>query len=232
MFLFCSYRGTPHRSRVRPRTWKTLRAGFLSLFLPCLAAPATAADVPDPSVGRLNHAGYKDRQHCTATLVGAATAVTAKHCLVQGDVTEMHFLLGYDRGRWAEHRQPVAAATDGLPGDVAFLCLGARSAATPMRIANRAAQRGETVVVIGYGRPRVHVASRTLCRVTATDGSKAFQLDCPLAPGSSGGPVLRTTSDGPEILGVVSATSRTRSVAYGIAGTDGTAPCNGPRKGR
>jgi V8-like Glu-specific endopeptidase len=81
------------------------------------------------------------------------------------------------------------------------------------------------VLVIGYGRPNVYVANRTSCRIVNVDGQGAFLLDCLLTPGTSGGPVLRATEAGYEIVGVVSGTSDTGSLGYRFAGEDDVTGC-------
>ena len=197
-----------------------------TLFLLLLVSFVASADEPSLSIGRLNHAGYKSRQHCTATVVAPQVAVTALHCLVPGDIPSMHLLLGYDRGNWHDHLQPVAAVSASSPGDIAVLCLGRPSTVESVPIASRPVGRGETVLVIGYGKPRVEVANQTACRVLDFDERGSLELDCPLTPGASGAPVLREMEAGYEIIGVVSATNRTRSVAYWFVGEDVAAACN------
>ena len=90
----------------------------------------------------------------------------------------------------------------------------------------RPADRGEAVLFVGYGKPRVQVANHTACRVVDFDEQGVFQLDCPLTSGASGAPVLRETETGYEIIGIVSATNSTRSVAYWFGGEGGLATCN------
>ena len=204
------------------RRWRLVGTLILLLFVSFVAS----ADELSLSIGRLNHAGYKSRQHCTATVVAPQVAVTALHCLVPGDIPNMHLLLGYDRGHWHDHLQPVAAVSVSSPGDVAILCLGRPSAVETIPVASRQVGRGETVLVIGYGKPRVEVANQTTCRVLDFDERGSLQLDCPLTPGASGAPVLRETEAGHEIIGVVSATNSTRSVAYWFVGEDVAAACN------
>jgi protease YdgD len=194
-------------------------------FLLATARLAALADEIEFSIGRLNYAGFSERQHCTATLVAPRVAVTARHCLIDGDITEMHLLLGYDGDDWREHLRPVAARTAAAPGDIALLCLDKPSAAEPVPFAARLAERGETVLVIGYGRPNVYVANRTSCQILDVDGQGGFLLDCLLTPGASGAPVLRSSDAGYEIVGVISGTNGTGSVAYRFEGDDGLAAC-------
>ena len=216
-------------SKTGPRKYARCSGGALLLLLTVSFLPAWADQLSLP-IGRLNHASYKHRQHCTATLVAPQVAVTALHCLVPGDVPNMHFLLGYDRGTWHDHLQPVTAVPVSSPGDIAILCLNRLTTVEPVPIAVRRADRGEKVLVVGYGKPRVQVANHTACRILEVDEQGSFQLDCPLTAGASGAPVLRETEGGNEIIGVVSATNSTRSVVYWFVGEDAAAACNGRRE--
>lgn len=203
-------------------------AGPLRWVLPVLMAMlpfAAGAEQVELSIGRLNYAGFSEKQHCTATLVAPQVALTARHCLVEDEVPQMHVLLGYDGDDWREHLRPVTALSVATSRDITLLCLDEPSTADPVPRAARPAERGETVLVIGYGRPNVYVASRTSCRVLDVDGQGAFLLDCPLTPGTSGGPVLRGTEAGYEIVGVVSGTSDAGSLGYRFAGEDDVAGC-------
>ena len=213
------------RAKIESRKHVRNSGGALLLLLTVSFLPAWADQLSLP-IGRLNHAGYKHLQHCTATVVAPQVAVTALHCLVPGDIPNMHLLLGYDRGSWHDHLQPVAAVSASSPGDIAILCLDRPSTVESIPIAVRPADRGETVLVIGYGKPRVQVANQTACRVLDFDERGSLQLDCPLTPGASGAPVLRETEAGHEIIGIVTATNSTRSVAYWFYGEDVTAACN------
>jgi hypothetical protein len=200
----------------------------LRRVLPVLLATlpfGAAAEQLEFSIGRLNYAGFSEKQHCTATLVDPQVALTARHCLVEDEVLQMHVLLGYDGDDWREHLRPVAALSVAATRDVALLCLDEPSTADPVPRAVRPAERGETVLVVGYGRPNVYVANRTSCRIVNVDGQGAFLLDCLLTPGTSGGPVLRATEAGYEIVGVVSGTSDTGSLGYRFAGEDDVTGC-------
>ena len=187
-----------------------------SVLIGVLAAPVFAlhADQHNHAIGRFNHAGFSQAQHCTVTLIDERMAVSAQHCLIDGDVTEMHLLLGYDRGEWHEHLRPLSATTPNPSADIAVLCLDSASAARPVDVADRPVAVGEEVIAIGYGMPTVHVANETVCRVTAVYDQGAIELSCPLSPGDSGGPVLRAADGSYEIVGIVSSTSSTGSLAY------------------
>ncbi len=186
---------------------------MLVLLLTASSIPLRA-DQHNHAIGRFNHAGFSQAQHCTVTLIGERMAVSARHCLINGDVTEMHLLLGYDRGEWLEHLRPLSAMTPDPSADIAVLCLNSASTAEPIDVASHPAAIGEEVRAVGYGRPTVHVANETICHVTAVYDGGAIELDCPLSPGASGAPVLRAANGSYEIVGIVSSTSSTGSLAY------------------
>jgi len=201
--------------------------GCVLLLLLAIDPPTSLADQLELSIGRLNYAGFSEKQHCTATLVAPQAALTARHCLVEGEVPQMHVLLGYDGDDWREHLRPVAALSPASPGDLALLCLDNPSSAEPVPLADRPADRGETVLVIGYGRPNVYVANRSSCRIVNVDGQGAFLLDCQLTPGTSGAPVLRATDAGYEIVGVVSGTNGAGSIGFRLDDEIELAACDG-----
>ncbi|WP_420393706.1 trypsin-like serine peptidase [Acuticoccus sp.] len=163
-----------------------------------------AQDDADPAVGRLNHAGYRHKRHCTAFAVAPRVVVTAAHCLAGLEPQRAHLLFGYARMDWVAHVAPAFAVT--LEDDVALLCLADRA---PAQLAvGPAPAAGDAVTVVGYGRPVRHLQSRAACRVL--EGGGALVLDCPQSPGASGGPVLNAAG---EAVAVVSRTAATRSLA-------------------
>jgi hypothetical protein len=189
------------------------KAALIAAFAAFVPVPAVAAEA---AIGRLNHAGYRQQMHCSATLIGPRSVVTAAHCVVDRDVAGMHFLPGYDRGEWLEQLAPKSARKSPAPRDIALLCLP-RAARTPaLRLSRTPPTPGERLTVIGYPVPRMHTQNRTICAVEALDDAGAFALACPMNPGASGAPVMRPTSNGFEVVGVISATTATRSLAYTI----------------
>ena len=197
---------------------------FLSLLLLALL-PAQAAP-PSEAIGRLNYAGYKASRHCTAFLVGARVAVTAAHCVTRLRAAELHLLLGYDKGAWREHLRASEIAPDAEGIDLAALCLKAAAAAVAFPWAETAPSPGETLVVWGYGRPRIHALSRRDCPVLTSAG-RQVTLDCAVAPGTSGAPVLRPTGAGYEVVAVVSAARGRTAIAVRPAGAIEAAACGG-----
>jgi len=193
--------------------------GSALLFLFTLAMEATA----DPAVGRLNHAGYRHLRHCTAVLVAPRVALTAAHCLEGLDVTKSHLLLGYDRGNWLEHLEPEVMRF--LGGDLAALCLGKPAQTSPLPLAARPAQLGETLAIAGYGRPRVHAQQERACRVTSLLGERGIWLDCPSPPGNSGGPVLRSVDGRESVVAVAVASNSETTLALVVPPGDLASLC-------
>jgi len=107
---------------------------------------------------------------------------------------------------WRAHRSPSAARA--LGDDVAVLCLPEEAPAT-LPVATRPVAREDTVRILGYGRPSVHLQSASRCTVLAVMGAEIL-LDCPQSRGASGGPVLDETG---AVVAVMSRTSRASSVA-------------------
>lgn len=206
----------------------------LPLLLIVLAGTAPALPVGSagivethPAVGRLNHAGYRTRQHCTMFLAGPGLALTAAHCVDGIEPDDLHVLLGYRQGAWDAHLRPTAVRRDEGGRNVAALCLEAAGPWLPAAVSPP--EVGETLLVLGYGRPRVHALTATACPVAAYDGAGRLHLDCPLPPGASGAPVLRRTGDGHEFVAVVSASSRTASLAIRNPALADPAPCKHSR---
>jgi len=122
------------------------------------------------------------------------------------DPRGMHVLFGYARMSWDAHVSPERAAT--LGNDVAVLCL-ADDAPVHLPTADSPPERGASVRVLGYGRPRVHALSQAQCRVSAIVDD-ALLLDCPQSPGASGGPVI---DEAGAAVAVMSRTARASSTA-------------------
>ncbi|MEM7730886.1 MAG: serine protease [Pseudomonadota bacterium] len=193
---------------------------LLSLTIALQAQPTTRAqaqplDEARPAIGRLNYAGFRNRQHCTAALIGPSEVLTAKHCVDGLAPGNLHVVLGYDGGAYSEHMR-VRAVQSAQTADIARLCLERSSVAEPLpSVAADAEPQGRLVGLvdlIGYPRSRAHRQQRQRCAVTAEDGTAA-RLDCPAEPGMSGAPVL---SDG-RLVGVMSATAAETSVMMLLA---------------
>ncbi len=180
-----------------------------------LVAVAARAD-PSAWIGRLNHAGFSSRTHCTATLIAGGHIVTASHCLPDTATETVTVVLGYDRGRYTERIDAPGGAFRSLPTrDIAILCR-----ATPrtdgMQLATIPPQNGQNAWMTGYGRPRVHMQHDLACG-TAPSVAGTFVMDCQAGPGFSGSPVLAArTGQDPTMIGVVSAAGDGISVAFDL----------------
>lgn len=176
------------------------------------ASGAAAADIggrvivgpetgPWRAVGRLNVAGYRLRRHCTATLVAPDLALTARHCLggFRGEewvAPELvHFLPGYSRGGYLEHRQAVGY----LPvGDEAVLVrLDGRAKVTPIPIAESGTAPGTALFEAGYSGDKGQVLTvDPACRFLGWSSDGLWNHDCEAIGGDSGAPILVDTGAG------------------------------------
>lgn len=202
---------------------------LLVMGLPVAADPAPHGELAETNdaIGRLNHAGYRRKRHCTMFAVSPRVAVTAAHCLDGLDATRTHLLFGYSRMEWTAHLSPTKAVV--LANDVAVLCLAQDAPATIVQSRRRNYTVGSPFSVVGYGMPVHQAQSRTACtlkgnadRYSLTSHSKnpgpfvlrgtpelgaAMMLDCPQSGGASGGPLLDAAG---AVVGVISSTSRTK----------------------
>lgn len=209
---------------VTARGWRSpgrwaLAAAFLWIAAPGEAAAETAAATLPATldaVGRINHAGYRKRKHCSFTAVTPGVAVSAEHCVAGLRVDEFHLLYGYSRMTWTAHGRLRDVRMRGH--DLVVLCLAEDAPAT-IEIGPPVAV-GDTVRVVGYGWPKVHVQHETVCKV-AQRTARQIGLDCPLARGVSGGPLLDSAG---RIVGVASATGESVSVAAAVP-QDAPAAC-------
>lgn len=190
------------------------------------AFPSLADSSPhSESIGRLNYAGYKKRQHCTAFLVAPQIAMTAAHCVEGLQPDQVHLLLGYDRGSWREHLRTTHFWLSPDGEDLAALCLARPASAPPLGLrVEETAKQDQTLSVLGYGLPGVHRMSRKDCRVKAISPGGALILDCPVTKGTSGGPVL--TQKLSAVFAVMSATTKRESLAVSIPQLDLSKLCS------
>jgi V8-like Glu-specific endopeptidase len=201
-----------------------------------VARMVTEAEAPTyRAVGRLNVAGNR---HCTATLISDRLVLTAAHCLFnaltgnEARPQDIMFVAGQRGDTYAALRKVNAVAK--LPGyafrrlpfardaetDLALLHLEkpiAPGEVRPLRVG--VWDRRGTVSVAAFGRDRAYIASlREGCRPQRQTPALVV-LDCPVVPGVSGAPVLRTGPDGPVVVGVVSALVKDDGFAVTIAVT-------------
>lgn len=163
-----------------------------------IVAPDTA---PWRAVGRLNVAGFRIRRHCTATLVAPDLALTARHCLggFRGEEwvapEQVHFLPGYSRGGYLEHRQAVGYVPVGA--EAVLVRLDGRATVTPIPIAEAGAVPGTALFEAGYSRDKGHVLTvDPVCRFLGWSEDGLWQHDCEAIGGDSGAPILVDTATG------------------------------------
>ena len=196
---------------------------LVALTLP--GPPAVAVDSETAAaIGRLNYAGFKEKQHCTAFLVGPQVAMTAAHCLDGLEPDQVHLLLGYDRGSWQQHLRAGSFWRSPDGEDIAALCLKELANAAPLAVTAGGVAPGEELSVLGYGLPSVHLLSRRDCLVKADTAQDGVVLNCPVSKGTSGGPVLSRTSE--EVVAVMSASSQDGSLAVAVPTLDVLSLCH------
>ncbi len=173
------------------------------------AAPQGRAETADPAIGRLNHAGFSSRRHCTFAAISKDTALTAAHCVAGIAPEELKLLYGYSRMTWVA--EGTVRGVEPLGGDLVALCLDAEPPAT--LALGAPAEAEDLMTIVGYGQPGVHLQQRAECHVLAEVGGMELLLDCPSAHGTSGAPLL--AADG-TVAGVMSRTGRGSSMAISV----------------
>lgn len=173
----------------------------LAIFLTIGPDPASA-QTTDPSVGRLNWAGFKKRIHCTTALVDRSAALTAKHCVDQLPIDQLRVVLGYARGAWKELLTVKKIVV--LPEqDIAVLCLNKASQQKPIKVQPKLLKfKAQSATVVGYPRSRPHVQQRKTCRLLT--GYPQARFMCKVEPGMSGAPTIITVDNEPNLVGIVS----------------------------
>lgn len=213
-----------------------IRTGLLMLGLLICGSAVSPSPAADGSViasasGRINHAGFRNRSHCTGFVVEGGHVVTAAHCLPDWDGEQVHFLRGYDRGDQAQHISAPRAAWHTIRGrDIAVLCNAAPDAPA-FGLGDGGADRliapGDDLLIPGYAIPRVHMLQPHHCQVWKLEDGGGIRVACPVRSGTSGAPVLQAIADGYQVVGVMSASSRTAARADRLH-ADMLAPCAVP----
>ena len=163
-----------------------------------VVAPQTA---PWSAVGRLNVAGFRIRRHCTATLIAPDLALTARHCVggLRGEewvAPELvHFLPGYARGGYLEHRQALGFLPVGT--EAVLVRLDAPVEIAPIPVAGHGTQPGTALFEAGYSSDKGHVLTvDPACRFLGWSSDGLWHHDCEAIGGDSGAPILVDTGAG------------------------------------
>ncbi|MDF1737029.1 MAG: serine protease [Minwuia sp.] len=195
-----------------------------SAFAPTLPADET---VVASATGRINHAGFRNRSHCTGFVVTGGHVVTAAHCMPGWDREQVHFLRGYDRGDLVQHVSAPRAAWRTVHGrDIAILC-NAVPDAPAFALGDGPVAPGDRLLVPGYAIPREHMLQHHECQAWKVEDGGAIRVACPVRPGTSGAPVLQPVAEGFRVVGVMSSSSRTAARADGLDAAM-LAPCAAP----
>ncbi|WP_281016612.1 MULTISPECIES: serine protease [unclassified Minwuia] len=201
------------------------------LFCGSALAPDLLADdrLMASASGRINHAGFRNRSHCTGFVVEGGHVVTAAHCMPGWDGEQVHFLRGYDRGDLAQHVSAPRAAWHIIRGrDIAVLCNAAPDApAFVLGDSDRRIAPGDDLLIPGYAIPRAHMLQQHHCHLWKLEAGGGIRVACPVRPGTSGAPVLQAVAEGYRVVGVMSASSRTAARADALD-ADVLAPCSVP----
>lgn len=197
-----------------------VRAALVLVLLLTGLLPRSATAEDEPAIGRLNTAGYRTAEMCTATLITPNRALTAAHCVTRPEdgylkrIADMVFVAGWNGTDHsgatrikAVHVHPQAYA-DGqfdLRHDVAVVDLEGTLEPAPLRIGSAALPGPLTLM--GYRRSRPHRLTVTpLCYAAETSG--LWRIGCRVEPGQSGGPVLHGEGNSRRVVAVIVAVTR------------------------
>jgi protease YdgD len=175
---------------------------------------------------------------CTGVMVAPDRVLTAAHCLIAPrsrnfvQPGSVHFLLGYDRGRWtaqARVREFITGEGYGADGPIAAdwaLLTLERRIVEPRRVLPllRTLPPPRTPVMLGgyqQDRPEVLMADAD-CRIIgaqrAADGRPVMVHDCAGTRGASGAPLLAQLPDGGgwAVAGVLAAVNAEMALGYAV----------------
>lgn len=187
------------------------------LLLTVAAALPPATALAEDAVGRLNLAGYRHREMCTATLVAADVALTAAHCVTTPAdgylkrIGDMTFVAGWD----GEHHTGAArikavtvhpkAYSEGrfdIAHDIALVTLDLPLDPSPLPVGLGVPPGPLTLM--GYRRSAPHQLTITpLCH--GEEKGPLWRIRCRVEPGQSGGPVFLGEGRSRRLVAVIAA---------------------------
>jgi hypothetical protein len=220
-----------------------LALGTTAVVVFVLAAGSAQAvggdEVPDGTytfAAKVAVGAQPDAQACSGTLVAPQWVITARSCFGPGPVQlgvparDATVTVGRtDLTGSGGHVTPVVWLVPHPDRDVVLARLATPATGiTPVRVATTAPVAGETLQAAGYGRTRsdwvptrLHAADFTVGDVTAGTVAVSPAAAGVLCKGDAGGPALRQTSTGPELVGLHYTSAG--GGCLGEAGTDATA---------
>lgn len=200
-----------------------LRLALLLMLLP----PALQAE-EEAAIGRLNLAGYRTTEMCTASLVAPALILTAAHCVTRPEdgylkrLTDMVFVAGWDGEAHtgaarikAVHVHPKAFAEGrfDIRHDLALAELTRPLEPAPLAIGN--ATLPGPLTLMGYMRSRPHrLAVTPYCYGEAL--SSLWKIGCRVEPGQSGGPVMAGDGAARRVVAVIVAVTEEQALVVPV----------------
>ncbi|MBY6116427.1 trypsin-like serine protease [Mameliella alba] len=193
---------------------------MLRLLLLVVLLLPVAVHADEPAIGRLNTAGYRMSEMCTATLIAPALALTAAHCVTRPEdgylkrIADMVFVAGWNGSEHSGaarikevrvHPRAYAGGRFDLRHDIALIELEDPLPPAPQRIGS--AILPGPLELLGYRRSRPHRLTVTpLCYGAEAGG--LWRIGCRVEPGQSGGPVMAGEGSARRLVAVIVAVTR------------------------